>query len=207
MDWHRLAVVPETLDAMAARRDHWLRLAGYAEGKLGKLLEQHGDRSHQARFATEQVRRYDFASRFWRDASPMVRDALEGAHRRGATIEDLRLVAFSNEVRQAAGTVKFEPSRIMPTVSRVMAVVVGLQWTLMNLLILATPATTIAKAAGVLILFATFASLYRIWSLFGSRAVLATQRTSTILKEACADTNIRSSTTAVIELPPAAQGP
>ena len=146
------------------------------ERDLARALDAHGDTSAEAEQLTRHFKSVDFATRYWRTASPALMSAIEQAKQQGANEEDLRILNLNLELSaQRGGLAIHTPWMVWPiTVAMITVVFVGF---LMFVAMAATaPAPSSLKIAVILGVLIVFATLYRGWSLFASRAIPAGAR-------------------------------
>ena len=78
----------------------WWRLRRWrAEEHLERVLARDGEKSMEARSATERFRGLEFAVTFWRPAPRPVQQVIRDAAASGVPIEALRLVALSQDLK------------------------------------------------------------------------------------------------------------
>lgn len=143
---------------------------------LAAALEVHGDTSLEAERLAARFGSIDFATRYWRTAPSALMSAIKQAKQQGANEEDLRILNLNLELSaQRGGLALHTPWMVWPiTVAMITVVLVGF---LMFIAMAATaPAPSSLKIAVILGVLIVFATLYRGWSLFASRAISAGTR-------------------------------
>lgn len=146
------------------------------ERELARELDVHGETSAEAERLTRHFKLVDFATRYWRTAPPALMSAINQAKQQGANEEDLRILNLNLELSaQRDGLAIHTPWMVWPiTVAMITVVFVGF---LMFVAMAATaPAPSSLKIAVILGVLIVFATLYRGWSLFASRAIPAGTR-------------------------------
>ena len=147
-----------------------------AERELAPTLDAHGDTSIEAQRLTDHFKAVGFATRYWRTASPELMAVIESAKKQGPSEADLRILNLNLELSTQGDHLTIHtPWMVWPiTVAMIAVVLTGF---LMFIAMAATaPAASSLKIAVILGVLIVFATLYRGWSLFASRAIAAGTR-------------------------------
>ena len=159
----------KVLDPFFAGRWYWSLKRWIAERRLHYALEHHGDRSMQARRATERYRHADFAVRYWRSAPGPVMRVAEQAMDAGVPMHAIRLLVLNADLQIRNGQVHLRRPFIVTLLNAVFATIVGVHMVLMCVMAVTAPGPTWLKVVVILAVACVYCFLYYGWSLYTSR--------------------------------------
>lgn len=184
--------IGNTLDPFFAGRGYWSLKRWIAERRLHYALERHGDRSMQARQATERYRRADFAVRYWRSAPGPVMRIAEQAMVAGVPMHAVRLVVLNTDLRIREGQVHLRRPFIVTVLNAVFATIVGVHMFLMCVMAVTAPGPTWLKIAVILAVTFVYCFLYYGWSLYTSRPEKIIAKHGQMIDAICAASRAQS---------------
>lgn len=170
----------DRIDDLFAGRWLWQTRRWYQERRLEVELLSHGDRSMEARVATEQVRRMQFAVEYWHAApGPVMQVACE-ATARGVPREDIKLMVLNRDLRMQGNHVEVRSSAFVQAVCRILSVafnaLIATHFVLICALIVIEHGPLWLKALVLCAITTIYSALYRGWTLYTSRALGALSR-------------------------------
>jgi xanthosine utilization system XapX-like protein len=130
-----------------------------------------------------------FAVTYWRSASGPVMNGVLKAQQAGLPICDLRLIVLNTDLRFRQNKLFVRRSFLARVFSAGMAMIVGVSWLLMYAIAVTAPSPPLLKVVVILGIFSVYAVLYRGWSLYAYRALVAVDRCGTQLEEICSVLN------------------
>lgn len=160
----------------------WLALR-----QLAATLDRRGDRSMEARRATERCRDWEFAVTFWRPAPRLVQQAIYNAVALGVSVNDLRYVIASRALGMKKGCVGLRYSRALEIATVVISAIVVAET--IALAAIALPQHIhIAQKCGVLLaVICSNLTIWRGWCLWWGRPKSAVKRWRALLERSCTD--------------------
>jgi hypothetical protein len=171
-----MAAIGTRLDEVASGAWWWRACRLIAERRLERALEKFGDRSIVVRRETERYRRLQFAVTYWRLAPAPVRQVVLEARRTGVNMSDLRLIVVNGDLKVVNGSVVLQRSILMRAASAPQATVVAIHFTLMCTLVVLLPGPLWLKVLAIGSILLVYGSLYRAWSLYAYRPLMAVRR-------------------------------
>lgn len=138
--------------------------------RLAEVLDEHGDRSFEARRALLRWRNRKFAWIYARTPSPAVRRTVEAARAAGVPLQVLRTLVSNNDIRATPVGVRARRSWWLGPLTRVSQAVVLAQALLLLTYILSHPAANLwmkVLLSGAILIF--YASGYYVWGLYTVR--------------------------------------
>jgi hypothetical protein len=180
-----IETIGRALDEIFSGRWWWRARRRLTGRRLVRALQSHGDKSMEARRATERYREMQFAVAYWRSAPSPIRQVIQKARHEGAKLEDLQLVVLNRDLRVRGNKVALRRSILARALSAALATIVTVHWTLMCAMTAAAPGPVWLKAAVLSALFCVYAVLYCGWSLYGYRPLAAIDRSGKAIDSAC----------------------
>jgi hypothetical protein len=141
-----------------------------AEEALDQALTEDGEHSLRTRRAAAAVEAQDFAVRFWRAGNAELRDFVRRAEDAGVPSSALRLMVLNRDLRPTPTGLEFRRSRLIEFVAIGSAMLIWGHWSLMMALCALTSGPWIIRLFAAVMVTAVYATLYRGWSLYLSRA-------------------------------------
>ncbi|MBS0570120.1 MAG: hypothetical protein JSS28_05905 [Proteobacteria bacterium] len=170
----------DRIDDLFAGRWFWQALRSNRERRLEKDLLKYGDKSMEARIATERVRRIQFAVEYGRAAPGPVMQIAREATARGISRNDVKLMVLNRDLRLQGSRAEVRSSAFVQAVCRTLSgafnAVLAIHFVLMCALVVLEHGPLWLKA---IVLFATtliYSVFYRGWALYTSRALRALSR-------------------------------
>lgn len=182
-----IAKIEIGLDEVFSGRWWWRVRRFMAERRLERALNRHGETSLTVRRETEQCRRMQFAVEFWRSAPSQVRQVVRRAKQAGVHPSDLQLMVLNTDLRTRGDRPIVRRSSVAKILSAAMAIVVGVHWFLMYAMAVTAPGPAWLKILVIIGIFTVYATLYRGWSLYAYRSLVAVARSGEQLDQLCAD--------------------
>jgi hypothetical protein len=164
------------LDAMFAGAFWWRLKRWRAEQVLERSLLRHGERSFEARRATEAVRELDFAVRYWRRAPPEIRGAAQAAVDLGVPLEDVRYLMLSRDLFAKGDKSQMRRLKLLRAASVLSAWTVWGHWLFMIALTIQSSAPWYVQLSVASGMTAVYALLFRWWTLYVARGCRAARR-------------------------------
>ncbi len=161
--------IGQAIDPFFAGRWFWSLKRWLAERQLDYVLERYGDRSMQARQATEQYRRADFAVRYWCTAPGPVMQVAAKALDAGVPMDAVRLAVLNTDLRIRDGQVHLRRPFIITILNTIFATIVCVHMFLMCTMAVTAPGSTWLKVVVILAIAFVYCVLYYGWSLYTSR--------------------------------------
>jgi hypothetical protein len=180
-----IKTIGRALDEIFSGRWWWRARRFLAGRRLVRTLQSHGDKSMEARRATERYREMQFAVAYWRFAPAPIRQVVQKARHAGANLEDLQLVVLNTELRAQGSKVALRRSKLARALSAAFATILAVHWTLICAMTATAPGPVWLKVAVLLALFCIYAALYRGWSLYAYRPLAAIDRSGEAIDSAC----------------------
>lgn len=180
-----IKTIGRALDEIFSGRWWWRARRFLAGRRLVRTLQSHGDKSMEARRATERYREMQFAVAYWRSAPSPIRQVVQKARHAGAKLEDLQLVVLNTDLRVQGNKVVLRRSILARALSAAFATIVAVHWSLMCAMTATAPGPVWLKAAVLFALFCVYAVLYRGWNLYAYRPLAAIDRSGEAIDSAC----------------------
>ena len=179
-----IKTIGRALDEIFSGRWWWRARRFLAGRRLVRTLQSPGDKSMEARRATERYREMQFAVAYWRSAPSPIRQVVQKARHAGANLEDLQLVVLNTDLRVQGNKVALRRSILARALSAAFATILAVHWTLMCAMTATAPGPVWLKAAVLFALFCVYAALYRGWSLYAYRPLSAIDRSGEAVDQA-----------------------
>jgi len=191
---HRsLQVVSQAATNVSALRDRfwsgvwwteWRR--SRQEDQMDKVLELAGEDSMAARTVTERHRWLERGVKYWRPSPPLVIAALEKSERAGVPRKDLRLLALNRDIQQIGDDVRVRGGLWWSVWAALLAyaalILTVCSWALLSALVVFSPASWLAKLAGVCVITLFYWFLWPGIGLYTMGAYAAVKRSGAAVK-------------------------
>ncbi len=173
------------LDEIFSGRWWWRALRHVAGIRVERALDSFGDKSMEARCATERYREMQFAVTYWRSAPSPVRQVVRYARQAGINDADLKLIVLNTDLRVHGNRVVLRRSTLSRILSSAMATVVISHWILICAMTAFAPCPLWVKIIVLIALTCAYGALHRGWSLYASRPLVAIERSGVALDDVC----------------------